>query len=295
MEAVLGGLVGSASPGFARSPLLAAQDTRLILLGTGTPNADPERSGPALAVVVDSAVYLVAAGPGVVRRAAAAGFDVKQVNRVFLTHLHSDHTVGLPDLLLTPWVLEREQPLEVFGPRGTAAMMRHIERAYEADIRRRIDGIQPQNPTGWRAAVHEITPGVVYEDANVRVTAFLVDHEDWPEAFGFRFDTRDRSIVVSGTRGPASLSCRRVRGVTSWCTRSTRLRRSSGVSPSGSAIMPRRTRLRLNSRNSRTGRGLGCWCSHTCCCGARRPRASCERSRRLDRGRVVAARDLDVF
>ncbi|GBD31373.1 Ribonuclease Z [bacterium HR33] len=191
---------------------LPAQQTRLILLGTGTPNADPDRSGPALAVVVDSSVYLVDAGPGVVRRAAAAGLDVKRLNRVFLTHLHSDHTVGLPDLLLTPWVLERADPLEVFGPEGTAEMMRHIELAYREDVRRRIEGLQPQNQTGWRAVVREISPGLVYRDEKVEVTAFLVEHEDWPLAFGYRFDTKDRSIVVSGDARPSESVVQACRG-----------------------------------------------------------------------------------
>ncbi|GIW51727.1 MAG: ribonuclease Z [Gemmatimonadales bacterium] len=191
---------------------LPAQQTRLILLGTGTPNADPDRSGPALAVVVDSSVYLVDAGPGVVRRAVAAGLDVKRLNRVFLTHLHSDHTVGLPDLLLTPWVLERADPLEVFGPEGTGEMMRHIELAYREDVRRRIEGLQPQNQTGWRAVVREISPGLAYRDEKVEVTAFLVEHEDWPLAFGYRFDTKDRSIVVSGDARPSESVVQACRG-----------------------------------------------------------------------------------
>lgn len=179
------------------------QEVRLVLLGTGTPNATPDQSGPAVAVVVGDAVYLVDAGPGVVRRAAAAGLDVKRLDRVFLTHLHSDHTVGLPDLLLTPWVLEREAPLEVFGPAGSRSLMDHLAAAYEADIRRRIDGLQPQNPTGHRATVREIRPGVVFEDQHVRVTAIPVLHEDWPEAYGYRFDAGGRSIVISGDARPS--------------------------------------------------------------------------------------------
>ena len=187
----------------------SSQGTRVVLLGTGTPNADPDRSGPALAVVVNGVAYLVDAGPGIVRRAAAAAqngipaLDPPKLDRVFLTHLHSDHTVGLPDLLLTPWVLERERPLEVFGPSGTAAMMDHLVAAYDADIRRRIDGLQPQNATGHRVHAREIRSGVVYRDSNVTVTAVPVSHEDWPEAYGYRFETRDRVIVVSGDCRPS--------------------------------------------------------------------------------------------
>lgn len=101
---------------------LAAQ-TRVVLLGTGTPNADPDRSGPGVAIVVGGSVYLVDAGPGIVRRAEAArqagvaALEQPNLKLVFLTHLHSDHTLGLADLIFTPWVLERTAPLEVYGPR----------------------------------------------------------------------------------------------------------------------------------------------------------------------------------
>lgn len=198
--------------GAAESDSVAVDFSRgahLVLLGTGTPNADPDRSGPAVAVVANGTAYLVDAGPGVVRRAALAArrgiaaLDAPRLERVFLTHLHSDHTVGLPDLMLTPWVLERERPLQVYGPRGTAAMTRHLLAAYDADIRRRIEGLQPQNPTGYRVDAHEVAAGPVYEDENVSVTAFAVRHEEWPEAFGYRFETADRVIVISGDCRPS--------------------------------------------------------------------------------------------
>jgi ribonuclease BN (tRNA processing enzyme) len=182
--------------------------THVVLLGTGTPNADPERSGPAVAVVVNGVSYLVDAGPGIVRRAAAAAakgisaLEPRRLERVFLTHLHSDHTVGLPDLMLTPWVLERDRPLDVFGPTGTEQMVTHLLAAYDADVRRRIDGLQPQNATGWRAVAHVVTPGVVFQDTNVTVIAIAVQHEDWPEAFAYRFETADRAIVISGDTRP---------------------------------------------------------------------------------------------
>lgn len=182
---------------------------RVVLLGTGTPNADPDRSGPAVAVVIDGSAYLVDAGPGVVRRAAAAArrgigaLAAENLTRVFITHLHSDHTVGLPDLLLTPWALERQTPLDVYGPPGIDSMMGHLEAAYREDIRNRLDGLQPHNATGWQATVHIVQPGVVYRDSNVTVTAFAVEHESWRFAFGYRFATPNRVIVISGDTRPS--------------------------------------------------------------------------------------------
>lgn len=193
-------------------PPLAAQEvgrTRLILLGTGTPNPDPERSGPALAIVVDSVPYLVDAGPGVVRRAAEAaqrgeaGLAVNRLSRVFLTHLHSDHTAGLSDLLLTPWVLERDEPLTVVGPQGTERMMAHLREAYVEDIQMRLFGLEPANDGGHRVDARDVEPGVVYQDERVTVRAIPVAHGSWPSAFGYRFETPDMVIVVSGDAAPS--------------------------------------------------------------------------------------------
>ena len=149
-----------------------SKTTRIVLLGTGTPNADPERSGPSVAIVVNDTPYLVDLGPGVVRRAAAAhrlgiaGLAVKRLNLAFLTHLHSDHTVGYADLLLTPWVLERTEPLHVYGPVGLREMTEHLLAAYQEDIRERLEGLEPANRTGCEALTCEIAPGVVYQDTN---------------------------------------------------------------------------------------------------------------------------------
>lgn len=180
--------------------------TRVTLLGTGTPVADPDRFGPAVAITVDDQVYLVDAGVGVVRRAAAAGITANRLTRVFLTHLHSDHTVGLPDLMLSPWVLNRPAPLVVYGPAGTRVMAEHIEAAWREDIAMRTYGMEPRH-TGadaYRAVVHEIKPGRVYEDAKVKVDAIAVPHGTWPAAFGYRFETPDRVIVISGDTKPTA-------------------------------------------------------------------------------------------
>ena len=185
--------------------------TRVVMLGTGTPNADPQRSGPAVAIVVNDTPYLVDFGPGVVRRAAAmsptyggpiAGLEVDRLRYAFLTHLHSDHSSGLSDLILTPWVLERDEPLELYGPDGIEEMASNILEAYRADIDYRVYGLEPANNTGWRVNAHTVEAGVVFEDDNVTVEAFRVRHGTWPNAYGYRFTTPDRVIVISGDAAP---------------------------------------------------------------------------------------------
>ncbi len=193
--------------------------TRVVVLGTGTPNADPDRSGPAVAIVVGGDAYLVDAGPGIVRRAALAqrddsipALEAPRLRRVFLTHLHSDHTTGLPDLILDPWVLGRTQPLEVYGPPGTARMVRLIEEAYSEDVDVRLHGGEPSNKTGWAADARDVSAGQVYRDSNITVTAFDVSHGGWKHAFGYIFQTADRKIVVSGDTGPSEAVVRACNG-----------------------------------------------------------------------------------
>jgi ribonuclease BN (tRNA processing enzyme) len=202
----MGWLGYSASAQPINAPTLT---TQVVMLGTGTPGPDPDRSGPATAIVVNATPYLVDFGPGVVRRAKAAVIEkgVKALEPVnlrvaFATHLHSDHTVGYPDLILTPWVIGRRVPVEVYGPKGIKAMTQHILAAYDEDIkaRTRPDGNQHGFPQGSWVNAHEIAAGVVYKDENVTVTAFPTKHA--LESYGYRFDSADRSIVITGDTAP---------------------------------------------------------------------------------------------
>ena len=192
--------------------------SQIVMLGTGTPNADPDRSGPSVAIVVNDTPYIVDVGPGVVRRAAAAyragvtGLNVAQLTRAFVTHLHSDHTIGYPDLILTPWVLDREAPLEIYGPEGLQDMTDHILAAYDQDIQIRLSGLQPITPDGYKVEVHEIEPGVIYEDANVTVEAIPVQHGEWSQAFAYKFVAPDRTIVISGDARPSDTLVEAARG-----------------------------------------------------------------------------------
>jgi len=181
--------------------------SKIVFLGTGTPNADPKRSGPSVAIVIADQAYLIDFGPGVIRRASAAfaaginALEPSLLNIAFLTHLHSDHTIGLPDLILTPWVIERSKPLQVYGPAGLKSMTDHIISAYQADISQRLHGPEPANIVGCNVIVEEIHPGEIYQDTNITVHAFLANHGTW-DAFGFRLITPDRTIVISGDTAP---------------------------------------------------------------------------------------------
>jgi len=185
------------------------ETTQIVLLGTGTPIANPFRSGPCTAIVVNGTPYIVDFGPGVVRRAAAAywsgvsGLEVRNLTRAFVTHLHSDHTAGYPDLVLTPWVMGRNQPLEVYGPEGIREMTEHVLAAYRQDIDIRLHGSEPANSEGYKVMAFEVIPGEVYRDSNVTVEAFPVKHGLWPQAFGYKFTTPDKVIVISGDTTPS--------------------------------------------------------------------------------------------
>ncbi len=172
--------------------------TKVITLGTGTPNPDPKRFGPSTAIVVDGVPYIIDCGPGVVRRATAAGINANQLSRLFITHLHSDHTTGYADFVFTPAVVNRKEPLRVFGPKGIAFFNNHIQQAYSEDYKIRITGLEKGDSMAYKVLVNEIVEGVVFKDERVTVTAFLVKHGSWPQAFGYKFVTPDRTVVISG-------------------------------------------------------------------------------------------------
>jgi ribonuclease BN (tRNA processing enzyme) len=214
---VVGAMVGLlATSAFAAPP----ERAKVILLGTGTPVPDPTASGPAVAVVVNGQAYLFDAGAGVVRQAQAAAkkfrldaLEATNLTRLFLTHLHSDHTLGYPDVILTPWVVGRLQPLEVYGPLGTSDMTDRLKDAYAADINVRSNGAEGLRQRPLEVRVHEIAnAGEVYRDANITVTAIKVSHGSWPQAFGYSIDAGGRSIVISGDTAPSEEILKACRG-----------------------------------------------------------------------------------
>jgi ribonuclease Z len=129
---------------------------------------------------------------------------MEQLTRAFVTHLHSDHTTGLPDLIFTPAVTGRTEPFEIYGPPGLAAMVRHIMKAWDEDTHIRLHGLEPSQPRGYIVHLHEIKAGEIYSDRDVRVTAFPVTHGTWKYAFGYRFDfLGGKPIVISGDTTPS--------------------------------------------------------------------------------------------
>ena len=186
--------------------------TQLIILGSGTPNPNPQRGGSAYAVIVNNTPYLIDFGPGAIRSFAALmpawgggmkEMDVTKIEHAFLTHIHSDHTTGLSDLLLTPWIMGRENKLNLYGPKGLEKMAGSLLDAYADDIDYRVNGTQPSNGTGYQFNFTELADGVIFQDRNLMVEAFKVNHGDFEDAYGFRFTSKDKVIVFSGDTGPS--------------------------------------------------------------------------------------------
>ena len=171
---------------------------RITLLGTGVPTPAMQRFGPGTLVEAGEETLLFDAGRGVLQRIFQVTRPFKAVRSVFLTHLHSDHTVGLPDLWLTGWLNGRpEKPFSVFGPRGTQKMMEYLDLAFQYDIRIRLyDDMLPH--AGVVVLANDITEGPVYEKNGVKVTAFEVDHSPIEPSLGFKIEYAGHSAVISG-------------------------------------------------------------------------------------------------
>lgn len=181
---------------------MAPSDTlKIVLLGTGVgPRVDLQQYGASTLVEAGGQRFLFDCGRGATLRLVQAGVPIGSITRVFLTHLHSDHVVQLPDLLLTGWAGgQRSVPLVVWGPAGTRAMMDRLQQAFAFDIQMRRDIDEHLPAAGIRVVSHEVrTDSIVFAEGGVTVTAFLVDHGPVQPAFGYRVDYGGRSVVLSG-------------------------------------------------------------------------------------------------
>ncbi len=175
-----------------------AQSIKVTLLGTGYPQPRIDRFGPSILVEAGGEKLLFDCGRGAAQRLQQIKVPFTEVNALFLTHLHSDHIVGIPDVWLTGWILGRRVPFRVWGPAGTKEMMSHLEQAYEFDIHIRRDVDEKFPAQGVAIEAKNIGEGVVYQNNGLKVTAFAVDHGPVKPALGYRIDFAGHSVVLSG-------------------------------------------------------------------------------------------------
>ncbi len=188
----------------------AHDDTiKLTFLGTGAPRPSHVRYGPAILLEAGNHRFLIDAGPGMRERLfQAGGFELlTDIDHILLTHLHFDHTISVPGLWLTGWLFGRKTPMTVYGPVGTAAMMKHFTDAYAWDIRyREMVGVHKE---GSEMIAHDVEAGVIFEEDGLKITAFNVEHMPINveneellglegATLGYRFDYNGRSVLFSG-------------------------------------------------------------------------------------------------
>ena len=207
---VLGLSLGAASTHVTQAQSAPIQVT---LLGTGTPRPSLDRFGPSILVEAGGQKFVFDVGRGATQRLAQLNIPFAAITGVFLTHLHSDHVVGLPDLWLTGWLVgNRTLPLRLWGPAGTVAMARHLEAAFAFDVQIRIaDDKAPAS--GGQLAATDVGEGTVFDSDGVVVTAFVVDHGPVRPALGYRLDYRGHAVVLSGDTRPSANLIAHAQGV----------------------------------------------------------------------------------
>lgn len=205
---VLGTCLGGAGDVSAQTPA----GTRFITLGTrGGPIPAKERAQSSNLLVVNGTCYLIDAGDGVLRRLTQAGVNFRRIEKVFITHGHDDHTAGLGTLMSTSWDFQRHDPIDVYGPPGTSALVRGAVEYFKVNAEIRwAEG--RRTPLGDVFVGHDAEPGLIYQDANIEVRAVENTHFHIPagspyhgryKSYAYRFRTPDRVIVFTGDTGPS--------------------------------------------------------------------------------------------
>jgi len=185
----------------------------VTLLGTGAPPPRMDRFGPSTLVEVGGKKFIFDAGRGAMQRLAQLRIRWQDVDGVFLTHLHSDHISGLPDVFTSTWIFGRKTPLELYGPKGVKGVADGVLKMFAVDIPIRRDLTENNPAAGAKFDIHTISEGVVYQDEDVKITAFLVDHVFVKPAFGYLFEGGGRRIVISGDTRPSENLMRACRGI----------------------------------------------------------------------------------
>ena len=172
---------------------------RVTILGSGTPRPDINRFSQSILIEAADQKLLFDSGRGATIRLSQANVSIGDINTIFLTHLHSDHTLGLPDLIMTGWIYQRNKELKIFGPIGTQNLVKNIKAAFTEDIK--IRTVPPENHSlqGLSSKTYEIKEGIIYENDDVSVTAFRVDHGGGVEhAFGYKITYKGKVVIISG-------------------------------------------------------------------------------------------------
>jgi len=247
---VLGLLISVTIIAFARESTAQSSEaprkgTRLITLGTrGGPQPTVGRAQSSNLLIVNGGLYVVDAGPGITRRLTRAGINTANIDNIFITHLHDDHTGGLGELLTLQYNLNRTKPVNVYGPPGTETLVKALMQVLTISSDIRISDGTRLVPIAKLFFGHDKETGAIYQDSNVKVSAAENSHFNFPagtpaygkyKSYAYRFETADKVVVLQAIPVPARLSPNSPKVPTCSCRKSPRLRNGKRCKSKGVA------------------------------------------------------------